>query len=159
MRGARSDHFGDRRNSITPKVQTGFRYQISFKPNCNWRAVVEVLVIAPAVPETPVGVKVIRLGVLKLARLRMLKNSARNCRLSRSRSCVFLMAEKSQVTSPGPTRLLREALPQNTLFGGGCRKTLGLYHCVGVPMIVLPVKLGLTNGRTGLRVSPLFDGL
>src|SRR6516165_2542273 len=115
--------------------------------------------MAPAVPETPVGVKVMRLGVLKLARLRMLKISARNCRLRRSCSVVFLMAEKSQVARPGPTRLSRVALPQNPLFAGGCRKKAGLYHCVGVPMIGLPVKLGLANGRTGLRVSPLFDGL
>src|SRR6516225_1712976 len=123
----------------------------SFRPNWIWRAVVEVLVIAPAVPETPVGVKVIRLGVLKLARLRMLKNSARNCKLKRSRSCVFLMAEKSQVARPGPTRLLRVALPQNPLLGGGCRKNAGLYHRVGVPMIALPLKFGLAKGRTGLR--------
>jgi hypothetical protein len=39
-------------------------------PNCTWRAVVEALVIARRVPETPVGfavvggVKLIRLGVL-----------------------------------------------------------------------------------------------
>jgi hypothetical protein len=56
--------------------------------------------MAPAVPETPVGVKVMRLGVLKLARLRMLNNSARNCRLRRSCSVVFLMAEKSHVARP-----------------------------------------------------------
>ena len=41
--------------------------------------VVEVLVIAPAVPDTPVGVKVIRLGVLKFARFSRLKISARHC--------------------------------------------------------------------------------
>ena len=44
----------------------------------------DVLVIAPAVPESPVGfvadggVKIIRFGVLKLARFSRLKNSARN---------------------------------------------------------------------------------
>src|SRR6516165_4263423 len=115
--------------------------------------------MAPAVPETPVGVKVTRLGVLKLARLRMLKNSARNCRLRRSCSVVFLMAEKSQVARPGPTRLLREASPQKPLLGGGCWKNAGLNHCAGVPMMALPLKFGLTNGRTGLRVSPLLEGL
>ena len=56
-------------------------YQSSLSANCTWRAVVDVLVIAPAVPETPLGllavggVKTIRLGVLKLARFRRLKIS------------------------------------------------------------------------------------
>ena len=118
-----------------------------------------MLVITPAVPETPEGVNTIRLGVLKLARFRRLKISARNCRLSRSRSGVFLMAEKSQVARPGPYRLFRVALPQNPLLGGGCRKTAGLNHCVGVPRMAFPVKFGLANGLTGLRVSPLLDGL
>ena len=45
--------------------------------------------IAPAVPETPVGVNVIRAGVLKFARFSRLKISARNCRLKLSRSLVF----------------------------------------------------------------------
>jgi len=46
--------------------------------------VVEVLVMAPAVPDRPVGfavvggVKTIRFGVLKLARSKRLKSSARN---------------------------------------------------------------------------------
>lgn len=35
--------------------------------------------MVPAVPETPEGVNVIRLGVLKLARLKRLKISARWC--------------------------------------------------------------------------------
>ncbi len=50
----------------------------SFTASCTCRAVVDVLVIAPAVPETPEGVKTIRLGVLKFARLSRLKISARN---------------------------------------------------------------------------------
>ena len=87
------------------------RYHSNFSANCTWRAVVEVLDIAPAVPDTPVGVKVIRAGVLKLARFSRLKISARNCRLSCSRNFVFLIAEKSQFARPGPTRLLRAAFP------------------------------------------------
>ena len=57
-------------------------HQISFKPNCTCREVVDVLVMAPAVPEVFVpeleDVKVIKLGVLKFARLSRLKISARN---------------------------------------------------------------------------------
>jgi hypothetical protein len=40
--------------------------------------VVDVLVITPAVGETPVGVKATAFGALKLARFRRLKSSARN---------------------------------------------------------------------------------
>jgi hypothetical protein len=53
-------------------------YQSSFSPNCTWREVVEVLVITPAVGETPEGVKTMALGWLKFARLRRLNISARN---------------------------------------------------------------------------------
>jgi hypothetical protein len=53
-------------------------YQSSFNPNWICRDAVDVLVITPAVGETPVGVKVMAFGVLKLARFRRLNNSARN---------------------------------------------------------------------------------
>ncbi len=59
-------------------------YQRSLRPNWIWRAVVEVPVMAPAVPDRPVvlvavgGVKTIRFGVLKLARFKRLKISRRN---------------------------------------------------------------------------------
>ena len=81
-------------------------YQRSFSANCTCRAVVEVLVIAPAVPDSPEGVKTIRLGVLKLARFSRLKISARNCKLRRSWR-VVLIAEKSHVARLGPVRLFR----------------------------------------------------
>src|SRR5581483_5150595 len=35
----------------------------------------------------------------------------------------------------------------------------GLKYCSGLLSITLPRKSGLTEGRTGLRLSPLFDGL
>ena len=53
-------------------------YQRSFSPNWICRDGVEVLVIKPAVGETPAGVKVIAFGVLKLALFKRFKNSARN---------------------------------------------------------------------------------
>jgi hypothetical protein len=53
-------------------------YQSSFNANWICREVVEVLVMTPAVGDTPEGVNTTRFGVLKLARLRILKNSARN---------------------------------------------------------------------------------
>src|ERR1700756_4437249 len=115
--------------------------------------------MAPAVPETPVGVNTIRFGVLKLARLSRLKISARNWTDNRSWMLVSLNVEKSQVANPGPLRESLFRLPQNPLLAGGGRKASGLNHCWGEPRITLPWKLGFTNGLTGLRVSPLFDGL
>jgi hypothetical protein len=76
-------------------------YQRSLSANWTWREVVDVLVMAPAVPETPVGVKTIRFGVLKLARLSRLKISARNWTERRSRMWVSLKVEKLQVPRPG----------------------------------------------------------
>ncbi len=76
---------------------------------------VDVLVMAPAVPEVFVpdvaDVNVIRFGVLKFARFNMLKISARNCRDRRSRRVVVLKAEKSQVARPGPIKVSRPKLP------------------------------------------------
>lgn len=62
----------------SPSSTSECRYQSSFSANCTCREVVEVPVMAPAVPETPVGVKVINAGVLKFARFARLKISARN---------------------------------------------------------------------------------
>ena len=67
--------------------------------------------MAPAVPETPEGVKTIKLGVLKLARFSKLKSSARNWTVRRSLTAVFLSAEKSQVASPGPFNESRPRFP------------------------------------------------
>ena len=131
----------------------------SFRPNWSCRAVVDVLVIAPAVPETPVGVKTIRFGVLKLARLSRLKNSVRNWNRRRSVMVVSFIIEKSQVPRPGPGIMLRPALPQKPELLGGARKAAGLNHCEALPRTSGPWKLGLRKGRTGLRVSPLLDGL
>jgi len=84
-------------------------HQSSFSANCTCRAVVHVLVIAPAVPDNPVvlvavgGVNTMRFGVLKSARFSRLKISARNCTFRLSRSHVLFSTEKSQVARPGPS--------------------------------------------------------
>jgi hypothetical protein len=72
---------------------------------------VAVLEIAPAVPDTPVGVNTMRFGVLKFARFSRLKISALNCSVSRSWSEVSFTVEKSQVASPGPTSVFLPRLP------------------------------------------------
>src|SRR5579859_4238790 len=86
-------------------------YQSSFNPNCTCRDVVVVLVITPAVLETPDGVNATSFGILKFARFSRLKISARNCRFSRSLSLVSLSVEKSQLASPGPRSVLRPRFP------------------------------------------------
>src|SRR5260370_36553862 len=53
-------------------------HQRNLRLNWTWREVVDVLVITPAVGETPEGVKTTALGRLKFARLRRLNISARN---------------------------------------------------------------------------------
>src|SRR5207302_5415191 len=140
-------------------------YQSSLSPNCTWREEVDVPVINPPTPED-VGVvepgartATIRLGVLKLARFSKLKISARNCTVVRSRIRVSFMTEKSQVPSPGPIKASRPRFPKKPLLLGTAVNAAALNHSVGVPRITGPVKLGLTNGRTGLRVSPSFEGL
>src|ERR1700683_4082668 len=87
----------------------------------------------------------------------MLKNSARNCRLSRSLSRNFLAKETSVVASPGPCSTLRPAFPY--VPGVGWMNASGLKYSVGPPRITGPLKLGFKDGLTGLRVSPSFDGL
>src|SRR5215471_9505625 len=86
-------------------------YQWSFSPNCTWREVVEVLVMAPAVPDSPEGVNTIRLGVLKLVRPKRLKTSARNCRPRASRIGKAFKTEKSQVARFGPMKVSLPTLP------------------------------------------------
>src|ERR1700722_8503903 len=78
---------------------------------------------------------VIRFGVLKLARLRMLNISARNCRLRLSRKCVSFNTEKSQVARPGPMYVSRPTFPKKPLLFGCAMNALGLNHCAGVPSI------------------------
>jgi hypothetical protein len=140
-------------------------YQSNLSPNCTWRDEVDVPVINPPTPED-VGVvepgastATIRLGVLKLVRFSRLKISARNCKLIRSWSCVSFMTEKSQLPSPGPMKVSRPRFPKKPLLFGTAANAAGLNHSLGLPTITGPLKLGLTNGRTGLRVSPSFEGL
>src|SRR5712664_2354755 len=69
-----------------------------------------------------------KLGTLKLAWFRILKNSARNCTLKLSEiflMWLFLTTEKSRFIKPGPTNVLRPTLPRrlkhcgNTAARGG----------------------------------------
>src|SRR5581483_1231646 len=87
----------------------------------------------------------------------MLKNSARNCSFVRSVSTVVLSTEKSTVASPGPISTSRPTLPKVPF--GGATNAFGLKYSFAPPRITGPVNAVFHDGRTGLRVSPLFDGL
>src|SRR5438477_9805880 len=93
---------GCRRPPPTKFSEAAVHHQSNFRPDWTWRDVVEVLVMAPAVGETPEGVKTTALGRLKFARLRRLNISARNCRFHLSRAGMSFSTEKSQVARPGP---------------------------------------------------------
>src|ERR1700739_1862330 len=112
--------------------------------NCISREGVAVEVKTPAVPkigglgsnefpdESKMSVWSGVTGTAKLARLRMLKNSARNCTLKVSEillTGLFLKIEKSRLESPGLIRIFRPPLPRR------------LKHWGGVPMALEP-KIG-----------------
>src|SRR5450432_1173988 len=97
---------------LTERIcEANTRYHSSFSPNWTWRDVVDVLVIAPAVGETPEGVNTTALGKLKFSRFNRLNISALNCRLNRSLMRVSFSAEKSQVARPGPMMASLPTLP------------------------------------------------
>ena len=58
-----------------------------------------MLVITPAVGDTPVGVKTTAFGVLKLTRFSRLNSSARNCRFNRSVNTILLETDTSMVAA------------------------------------------------------------
>src|SRR5690349_12548483 len=94
-----------------------FNYQTTFSANWICREVVDVESTKPAPPTgAPVPSKIILLSVggLKLGRLRILKNSVRNCTLKVSEILLiglFLNSDMSKVPRPGPTRVF---LPELT---------------------------------------------
>lgn len=61
------DHHPANRPSPGTNSDAVKSYQSNFKPNCTCRDEVEVLVITPAVGETPAGVNTTAFGVLKFA--------------------------------------------------------------------------------------------
>ncbi len=99
-----------------------------------------MLVITPPVGDTSgmVGfggasnAATIRFGVLKFARFKRLKISARNCRLNLSLIRVSLNVEKSQVARPGPVA----QRPQIPVEAAGARRVNergGVEPLIGVP--------------------------
>ena len=114
-------------------------------------------ITAPTNITVAAGTDEAALGAAKLLWFRILKNSARNCNPSRSRSGTFLTAERSKPKSPGPVSESRETLPK--VPAAGCKNACGLKYWLGLRRYRLPLKAGFQLGRTGLRVSPLPVGL
>ena len=116
--------------------------------------------MAPAVPETPEGVNTMRFGVLKFARFSRLKISARNCSDSRSRNAGVFDRGKIPGRKPRPGQGISSQIAIESAVGRRLQKCGGIEPLRrSCPRIAEPVKFGFTNGRTGLRVSPLFEGL
>src|ERR1700690_526443 len=55
---------------------------------------------------------------VKFGWFKILKNSARSCKLTRSPNLKFLLIEKSQFAKSGPRKMLRPASPNVPLAGG-----------------------------------------
>ena len=95
------------------------------------------------------------LGGPKLTRLNALKNSARNCSVIFSDTTVSFNSDKSTSASPGP---VSDPLPTSPKVPkAGSEKAFGLNHSVCLPTIMGPEKLGFTDGRSGILVSPSPD--
>ena len=99
----------------------------------------------------------VALGKEKLARFSKLKISARNCKFILSDSFVLLNSDVSKPTKPGPFRTPRPKFPQ--VPATGSIYAFGSNQRVGVPSLLGPEKAGLSEGRSGIRVSPLPEML
>ena len=115
-----------------------------------------VAVITPAVGDAipAAEVNTTALGVLRFVWLKTLKNSARSCRFRCSVNAVSFLSEASTLDSPGPFNVSRLRLPY--VPGVGRMNALGSKYFCAPPRITLPLKSGLTEGRIGFLVSPLF---
>src|SRR5713226_6763289 len=91
-------------------------------------------------------------GCPKLARLRILKASARNCKFNLSVMRILLNSDVSTSSRFGPRNWLRPAFPN--VPATGSKKALGLNHRLGFPVTTGPLKAGFRLGTSGLAVSP-----
>ena len=75
--------------------------------------------------------------------------------LKRSERWVFFIKDISASVRPGPVKVPLPRFPY--VPGAGRTKALGLNHALGVLSKRGPLKAGLTEGRSGFRVSPSPD--
>lgn len=114
-------------------------YQWRRKASCTCRALVTTVAMVPA-PAEPI----FTLGRPKFGRFSRLKNSKRNCSQNLSFMRNSLSTPESQVTSPGPIRMLRPALPN--VKGGGFTKhptsNQSWMLCLSAGRLPLQIRLG-----------------
>ena len=111
-------------------------YQSSFKPNCTCRDVVEVLVIAPAVPDNPVGlaavggVKTIRFGRIEVGAVQQIEDLRAKLQVAAPREGRYLSSRRNPTwRGPGPINVSLPRLPSNPPVDGGAMNAFGLNHC------------------------------
>src|SRR5438270_355982 len=105
-------------------------------------------------------------GLLKFTRLNALKNSARNCRLRRSRITKFFSTDMSRLCSGGPVMMLRPALPNVNCGEAANAPVLNQRAGVGLLIPGTPTRLGrcpparpsdaLSNPSVALIGWPLY---
>src|SRR2546426_7007447 len=102
--------------------------------------------MTPAEELRPAPEKMIGFGVSKLAWFRMLKNSARNCKVTASVRATRLNNDVSTLYAFGPRNAPRDTLPNVPVSGR--EKALGskylpVFLNSSTPRITFPLKLGL----------------
>src|ERR1700704_307890 len=143
-------------------------YQINFMANWISLGSVVVWLNKPALPFTvpsPFNMFVLpspKLGTLKLAWFRILKNSARNCTLKLSEILLmelFLTTEKSRFIKPGPINVLRPTLPRRLKHlrspAGSGLPTVG---GAGSQLAVQKAWLGAIGTVKQLEVGLMYSG-
>jgi hypothetical protein len=84
-----------------------------------------------------------KFGAAKFGWFITLKNSARNCTLSRSLKLKFLNVEKSTVVSPGPSKPVSAGIAyENASRNRRCRR-----KAIGIKCQQVPKSVGLYSGR------------
>src|SRR5436305_11057890 len=97
----------------------------------------------------------IEFGGPKFVWFSALKNSALNCKATRSVSGVVFIKERSTVSSPAPRSVPLPRFPQ--VLAIGREKAAGLNHCVCFLVSTDPLNNGFTSGRSGFLVFPSPD--
>src|SRR5437870_13837296 len=99
---------------------------MSFSANWSWREVPFVWVITPAEGLMALPLKTISFGYEKLAWLKTLNISARNCKFNFSVTVNFLNSDVWYVAMPGPRSDLRDTLLKVPV--AGIRHPFGSVH-------------------------------
>ena len=105
-------------------------------------------------------VKVIRFGRVEIGAIQQVENLGAKLEREALADCGrVLKVEKSHVARPGP---MKRVPPEISVEPAVVRRRMKRVRIEPLRRIAEDDgarEAGLTNGRTGLRVSPLFDGL